>query len=198
MKHDARPLRRSAARFTALALPFLLMSCGSPLVKPGPAVAAGRIAVDTPIAWTRINGLHGEMWTVDGALLDRVEFYSDVRDGEHVFKSRRATKAKPDGPFFHPGMDGPALAQLVADALAGLGAVKPELTGLRPAKFGRHDAVRFELRLSNELGLIYRGSALLAEVDGKLDVVLFLAPEEHYYDAFLPSVDAMLKSAHPR
>lgn len=191
-------MRTSAARLTLLALPFLLMSCGSPLVKPGPAVAAGRIAVDTPIAWTRVDGLHGEMWTVDGALLDRVEFYSGVRDGEHVFKTRRATPAKPDGPFFHPGMDGPALAQLVADALAGLGAVKPELSGLRPAKFGANEAIRFELSLSNDEGLFYRGSALLAEVDGKLDVILFLAPAEHYYDAFFPSVDAMLKSAHPR
>ncbi len=185
-------------RHVALALPLLLVSCGSPLVKPGPAVAAGRIALDTPIAWTRVEGLHGEMWTVDGALLDRIEFYSGVRDGEHVFKSRRATQARPDGPFFHPGMDGPALAQLVADALAGLGAVKPELSGLRPAKFGRHDAVRFELRLSNDFGLNYQGSALLAEVDGKLDVILFLAPTEHYYDAYFPTVDAMLNSAHPK
>jgi hypothetical protein len=167
-------------------------------VKPGPAVAAGNVAVETPIAWTRFPGPRGEVWTVDGALLDRVEFYSDIRDGQNVFKTRHATKSKPDGPYFHPGMDGQAQAQLVADALGDIGGVKPVVESLRPAQYGSHAAVRFELRLSNDEGLIYRGSALVAEVDAKLTVILYLAPAEHYFEAYWESIDAMLRSARPK
>ena len=44
-------------------------------------------------------------------------------------------------------------------------------------------------------GLRMKGSAIAAEADGALDLMLYLAPEMHYYDAYLPEVQRIFTSA---
>jgi hypothetical protein len=41
-----------------------------------------------------------------------------------------------------------------------------------------------------------RGDAALAESNGKLNVIIFVAPASHYYEASAAEVDALIQSAH--
>ena len=82
--------------------PRELESCGR-LVQPG-TVEAGNIVVDTPLAWSRFTFSRYQIWTIDGIPLNRLYFIPSVRNGEHVFLERRATKRRPDGPVYRTGM----------------------------------------------------------------------------------------------
>lgn len=179
-----------------------LVACGpSPLVRAGDATAVGSIALRTPVDWSRFGDSRIELWTRDGTLLNQLQFVGAVEPGQHVFRSRRETKRRPDGPYFRSGMNGLELQALVLDGLAELGAVRPTARALRPQAFGDSqgsgESVRFDVDTANQDGLIYRGLAQASVHQGKLYVMLFLAPAEHYFDRDRALVKRMLDSARP-
>jgi len=157
----------------------------------------GTIALETEVSWTRFGDSRVELWTRDGTLLNQLQFVGDVPPGEHIFRARRETRARPDGPYFRPDMDGRELQALVLDGLSELGAVRPVARGLRPTKFGDGEAVRFEVETANQDGLDYRGCAQVAVHRGKLHLMLFLAPAEHYFERDIAVVMRMFDSARP-
>jgi len=44
-------------------------------------------------------------------------------------------------------------------------------------------------------GLDVSGTALAAQSGDRLDLILFLAPREHFYPALMPQIDRMLVAA---
>jgi hypothetical protein len=53
---------------------------------------------------------------------------------------------------------------------------------------------RFDLNFTNADGLQFKGVALFAERRGKLDLMLFIAPGEYYFDHYAPVVDRVFTS----
>ncbi|MEO6066280.1 MAG: hypothetical protein ABIP49_10935 [Lysobacterales bacterium] len=181
---------------------FALVACGpSPLVRAGDATAVGSIALQTPVDWSRFGDSRVELWTRDGTLLNQLQFVGAVEPGQHVFRSRRETKRRPDGPYFRSGMNGLELQALVLDGLAELGAVRPTARALRPKAFGDSngsgESVRFDVATANQDGLTYSGIAQASVHQGKLYVMLFLAPSEHYFERDRALVEQILDSARP-
>ncbi|QSX79882.1 hypothetical protein [Agrilutibacter solisilvae] len=184
------------ARALLLSLVFaLLAACAS-----GPG---GRLQVkgetevfdmtlETPLDWARIKSHRQELWTVDGVLLNRLLVYSRVKPGEHVFQLARERRSRPDGPWYRVGMRLDELQQLVVDGLADQQWVGVDASGLRPHRFGTVEGVRFDLRMTNPDGLIYEGTAAVAEREGRLTVLVWMAPKEHYHGRDVASVNAML------
>ncbi len=193
------PARRWLAILALGTTSLLLGGCGpTPLVRAGSVIAAGTITLDTPVEWSRFGDSRVELWTRDGTRLNQLQFVGDVEPGQHVFRSRRESQRRPDGAYFRSGLDGLALQALVLDGLAELGAVKPMARGLQPARFGDGEAVRFEIDTSNQDGLVYRGIAQASVHRGKLFVMLFLAPGEHYFERDAALVRRMFDSARPK
>ena len=173
----------------------LLTACGGGrLVQPGTA-EAGDIVVDTPLAWSRFTFSRYQIWTVDGIALNRLYFIPSVRNGEHVFLERRATKRRPDGPVYRTGMRPDEIRDLLLDAFSEGGAVGVASGELRPARFGDRDGLRFEFSASTDTGLLYRGQALAAERGDTLAVLVWMAPTEFYYDRDVAGVTRLLDSA---
>ena len=173
----------------------LLAACGGGrLVQPGTA-EAGDIVVDTPLAWSRFTFSRYQIWTVDGIALNRLYFIPSVRNGEHVFLERRATKRRPDGPVYRTGMRPDEIRDLLLDAFSEGGAVGVASGELRPARFGDRDGLRFEFSASTDTGLLYRGQALAAERGDTLAVLVWMAPTEFYYDRDVAGVTRLLDSA---
>ena len=173
----------------------LLAACGGGrLVQPG-TVEAGDIVVDTPLAWSRFTFSRYQIWTIDGVPLNRLYFISSVRNGEHVFLERRATKRRPDGPVYRTGMRPDEIRDLLLDAFSEGGAIGVASGELRPAHFGDRDGLRFEFQASTDTGLQYRGQALAAERGDTLAVVVWMAPAEFYYDRDIAGVTRLLDSA---
>ena len=172
----------------------LLAACsgGSPLVKPGANTAGSRLVIDSEMEWTRFSGSRYQVWTMDGELLNRLYLIPAVREGEHVFLVTRQSRRRPDGAFFHPGARPDEIRDLIVDGLAAAGAVNIRTENLRPASFGQHEGVRFEVRLTNQEGLEYQAMAAAFVHDRTLALALFIATSEYYYPRDAAKVDRML------
>lgn len=170
-------------RWLLVAATLLLAACAGAggTLQPAGRVQVFDLQLETSLDWARIKGARQELWTVDGTPLNQLNIVSRVKPGEHVFQGSKATKRRPDGPWFRPGMRPDEIRDLVADGLALAGWSAVEAQGLRPADFGGVPGLRFELSLANGRGLRYRGQAAAAERDGRLTLLVWLAPEEHYY-----------------
>ena len=70
-----------------------------------------------------------------------------------------------------------------------------QLVRPRPAAFGQGNGVRFDLTAQTKAGLDVKGTGVISEQGGKTYVLLYLAPAEHYFDATLAEVEAILGSA---
>lgn len=185
-------------RIATLALVALTAGCGATnLVRTGPAEVARTIAVETPVEWARFAaGASGiEWWTRDGILLNRLQFGAGIEAGQHVFTRRKAPRRQPEGPYFQPGLDANAIAQLIVDAWRADGFVDPAISALRPARFGDAEGLRFEARMSNADGLVYRASVLAAERERRLYYLIYLAPAEYYYERDLGHAERVFETA---
>ena len=184
-------------RITAWLLVLLVLLLGACAGAGGTLQQAGVVEVfdlrvETSLDWARIKGARQELWTVDGAPLNQLTLISRVKPGEHVFQGSRASKRRPDGPWFRPGMRPDEVRDLVADGLRQGGWADVRATALRPAAFGDVPGLRFELALANGRGLRYRGLAAAAERDGRLTLLVWLAPEEYYFGRDAEAVSRLM------
>jgi hypothetical protein len=130
--------------------------------------------------------------SIDGIFLDRLYLVDGLKPGEFIVKA--ASKDKPT-PTYRSGMAPTELVEFVADSTAALDYQRVETSHLRPVNFGGTDGIRFDIAAQTNEGLDIAGQAIVAERAGKLYVTLYLAPKEHYYDAYLPEVEKVFSSA---
>jgi hypothetical protein len=55
--------------------------------------------------------------------------------------------------------------------------------------------VRFDISARTQAGLNMSGTALVARAGDKLNLMVFLAPSEHYYSAYAQEIDTIFSSA---
>ncbi|AVP97635.1 hypothetical protein C7S18_10685 [Ahniella affigens] len=186
----------------ALAAVFLgLAACsGTPgLVRPNEPVKVQRIfEVRSPIEWARFRGLGNETWTIDGALLNRLTFITNIRDKEHIFGYGRQNRWNPDGAFYRTGMDPNELRDLMVDGLAQIGFANVSASNLQPGERDGFTTYQFDLDLRSPNGLTYKGHVLMLERRQRLNFVLFYAPVEYYYAKDADAVTAIFADLHVR
>ncbi|MBS0458186.1 MAG: hypothetical protein JSS44_12760 [Proteobacteria bacterium] len=195
-------------RTTLLSLALLLLvACAS---QGGVLQRAGTVDVydmqlQTDLAWSRIKDplQHEEIWTIDGTALNSLSIFSGIANGQHVFMLGRERSSRPDGPWFRSGMRADEIRDIVVAAMVRQGMISVRAIDLRPQRFaggtaGGVDGLRFEFTATSDAGLIYKGSVAAAQRDGKLDLLLWKAPAEYYYDRDVPAVMKMLDSVRFR
>ena len=177
-----------------IALALLLTACataGGKLQTKGEATAFD-MTLTSSLDWARIKSRRNELWTIDGVGLNRLIIFSKVKPGEHVFQVVRERKSRPDGPWFRAGMRLDELQKLVADGFVDQQWVGIQTTNLRPHIFGTIEGIRFDVEMTNPDGLIYKGTAAVAERNKLLNVLVWIAPKEYYHGRDAAAVDAML------
>ena len=130
--------------------------------------------------------------SIDGPLLNRLYLTDGLVPGDYLIKP--AAKEQPT-PVIRPDMSASERLEFVTDSVAALEYQRVQLARPRAAKFGETSAVRFDLNAQTKEGLEMRGTGMVAEKNGKIYVVLYLAPAEHYFEAILPEVESLLASA---
>lgn len=185
---------RNALRASTTAILLLLLAAcashGGRLQHAG-EVQVFDLAISTDLDWARYRGPRQELWTIDGPLLNQLRIVGAVKPGEHVFLRGKQRRSQPDGPWFRSGMRPDEIRDLVLDALRLEGWTQVSSRALRPAPLGDHAGLRFELDLTSGNGLIYRGQAAAIERDGKLTLLLWLAPAEHYYQRDVETIQRL-------
>ena len=148
---------------------------------------------DVAVLMQAPRGVH--VLSVDGPWLDRLYLTDGLAPGEPLV--RPESRDRPN-PVFRADMSAQEQVEFVADSVSALGYVRVETKSLRPAVFAGGPAVRFDLTASTKEGLDIAGQGETVVVGGKLKVMLYLAPREHYYGSLLSEVDAIMTSAHRR
>ena len=138
----------------------------------------------------RQSGVH--VLSVDGPLLNRLYLSEGLAPGAALVSSQ--VKEKPT-PTFKANLTASELMEFVSDSVSALGYLKVETTSPRPGKFADADGVRFDLTGRTLEGLDISGTALAAVKGGKLYVILYLAPTEHFFADGLPEVEQIMKTA---
>jgi len=130
--------------------------------------------------------------SIDGPLLNRLYLTDGLVPGEFLIKP--VAKEKPT-PTVRKDMSASERLEFVSESVAALDYQRVELTKPRPARFGEAQAVRFDLTAQTQEGLEIKGTGVVSEAQGKIYVILYLAPAEHYFDATLAEAEAILGSA---
>jgi hypothetical protein len=141
--------------------------------------------------WLGDRGPGVRLLTIDGPWLNRLYITEGLKPGQSMI--RAPSRDRPN-PTYRDNMSSRELVEFVVENVAVLGYQAPDSTNLRPAKFGVADGVRFEIATQTPRGLLIDGTALVAQRYGRLYVMLFLAPREHYFAVTLPEVEKIFAS----
>lgn len=184
----------------AATVAVLLSACqGFQAIKPdAPIVVANRISVSPQVMWAKPtgSGISDAVWTIDGFGLNELHFLLAKKPGDRLFNIRG--DAKSDFPVVKKGMLPNDAMDLVVNSLTRLGNNQVRPSGLTPAAFGQPNAgFRFNLNYVNADGLEMRGVVLGAQRNDTVDVLLFIAPDEFYFEKLRDTVDRLFLSVQP-
>ena len=147
-------------------------------------------SVDPQIEWNRYTDGKLEVWTVDGPLLDSLQFTGAIADGDPLY----LISGKEEVPRFRHNMSESEVMEFVVDSFAAAGAQKIEAIGLAPAPFGPRPGFRFDLAFQSDNGLDRLGTVIGTMKDGELYLIIFTGAAQHYYSKHKPAVDALFAS----
>ena len=190
----------SARPLLAVCAALALSACVSITAAPAGPYKVGAAQVTLGHEWSDISAIMFQrpakvrLLSMDGPLLNRLYVTDGLAPGEFMVKPM--AKERPT-PTYRAGMSPNELVEFVTDSVSALDYQRVETDNLRPAKFGASDAVRFDIKAKSKEGLDVSATALVAEAAGRLYVVLYIAPTEHYYAAELPEVETVIGSVKP-
>ncbi|WP_425999105.1 hypothetical protein [Caulobacter sp. DWR1-3-2b1] len=177
-----------------------LSACVSVTTAPAGAYKVGASQVTLGHAWSDISAIMNgrppkvRLLSMDGPLLNRLYVTDGLAPGEFMVKP--VAKERPT-PTYRAGMSPSEHIEFVADSMAALDYQRVEVEAPQPARFADARAVRFNLKAKTKEGLDTSATALVAEYKGKLYVVLYIAPTEHYFSTELPEVETVIGSVKP-
>ncbi len=185
---------RGAALAAALSV---LSGCISISAAPAGPYASGSHAVTLGRTWGDASAFAGapkavKMLTIDGWQLNRLYVIDGLKSGDYIV--RPASKEKPT-PTFRTGMTPIEQVELVAESVAAMGYQRVETDGIRPVRVGDADGLRADISAKSPEGLNISGVTQIVEIQGRLYVILYLAPAEHYFEATRAEVEAIMASA---
>ena len=177
----------------ALALGSLAGCVATPqAVAPGPFASEAGFSVPLENSWSQwapsINfQTQGEFLTKDGVGLNRLHLVS-LEDGDAFVKAVRDT----DLPKYTASSSEIDIADFVASSFTRIGYSSMEAEAIEPATFDGNDGISFKLSGKTDKGLNVVGDAAAVKLGDDLKLVVFLAPEMHYYDASAEEVSGII------
>jgi hypothetical protein len=173
-----------------------LSACGGASAVTGPFKVGAAYTVTLGKTWSSVPRLNlnreVKYLTIDGPLLNNFYLTEGLAVGRSVVRTTQKSRPMP---IVRPNMTETEMVEFVVDTVAAFGYEGVNSADLRPGRFGSVEGVRFDLTAKTDEGLNLSGTAQVAEVNGKIHVMLFVAPSEHYYQALKPEIDAVFASA---
>jgi hypothetical protein len=155
------------------------------------------ITVYPQVAWANAigplnGGLSGTVWTIDGFGLNELRFLTGVASGAPLLRIPGVEQK--DMVLYNTTMLPDDVMEMIASTLGKAGNQQLRTSALRPVPFGTVTGFRFDLAFTTKDGLQMKGITLFAQRRKKLDVLLFVAPSEYYYDQYAPTVEKIFSS----
>jgi hypothetical protein len=183
-------------RVLALGMVLGLAACASySAIDANTQVPVGDgVLVSPQIKWGQapFPGFKGTLWTEDGAALDSLMFFTGIAPGKPLIDANGVDDKELK--VYQAGMLPDDVMELLSTNFSKLGYQQTHAANLRPAPFGSAEGFRFDMTFTTSDGLEMKGAALFTQRGGKLDLILFIAPTEYYYDHFSPTVEKVFGS----
>jgi len=161
-----------------------------------PTDVGDEISVSPQMAWAAaggpLTGGSSALWTVDGFGLNEMRFMTGIAAGDPLL--RIANVERKDMIVYSTTMLPDDVMEMVSGTLGKAGFRQVQTNALRPVPFGAATGFRFDLNYTTQDGLQMKGAALFAQRRNKLDVILFTAPAEYYFDRYMPTVEKVFAS----
>ena len=134
----------------------------------------------------------GPMWTIDGIGLNELRFYTAIAPGRPLMRMPGVELR--DLGRYEGTMLADDVMNLFASTLDKAGHQQIRTAALRPAPFGSVTGFRFDFSYVTMDGLQVKGMVLAAQRGGRLDLIMFTAPSEYYFDRYSPTVEQIFAS----
>lgn len=182
--------------FAAAAGAALLAGCATIKLAPAGTYEGEALNVTLPRDWTDLTGAGQQppgvrLLTIDGVLLNQL-YVATIEPGGALVKIVDDDTPRPT---YRSDMGETEMVEFVIDSLATFGYLEPQSTALRPQTLAGAPGVRFDISTRTQPGLNISGTAIVSRSGDNLNLLLFLAPSEHYYGRFLPEVESIFSSA---
>lgn len=129
--------------------------------------------------------------SIDGPELNLLLVGHDIAPGAGMLRPARRDERLP---VFRADMTNRELVEFVTETLTVLGYVQVEAEALRPATFANRRGVSLGLRAVTSAGLNMVGQAAVTGQDGRMQVLVYMAAEEHYAPLHQGAVDSLFAS----
>lgn len=170
------------------------------LMSPGTSeVAKGNLRVTHARAWNKApkaadNIAVEETWTLNGPVLDAVEFIGGVEDGDAIVKQKK--KDTQQVPAFRANMTPPELVSMIESYYRiKAGATVFETTSVQPVGFLDRTGMQVDFDYIAGDDVPRRGRCVLAVIDDSLYMMALNGTRLHYFDSALAEFEAMVQSA---
>ncbi|WP_425990599.1 hypothetical protein [Brevundimonas sp. TWP2-3-2] len=192
-------MKTKIVSIAALAATIVALAACSPIsLAPAGPYAVGRspsVTLDRP--WNDVSALwlgkpkKMRLLSLDGLLLNRLYLSEGLVEGDFIVRPARREATTP---VYAADMSITEQVEFVANSVTALDYERVETSAVRPLEIEGQRAVRFELAARTKEGLNIRGLGQVLKREDKLYVAIYLAPEEHYYQASLVSAEAAMSS----
>lgn len=128
--------------------------------------------------------------TIDGPMLNRLYLTEGLVQGDFI--APRVNKAEATTPTYDTAMSVTEQVEFVSNSVEAFGYQRVTTSNVRPVTINGQRGVRFDIDTVNVDGLNYKGRGQAVKANDKLYVAIYLAAEEHYFQASLASAEAAM------
>lgn len=180
-------------RFTAsILLCVLLTACATTYTRlePQRVKVSDLYTVESQTVWSRATSHRVEVWTVDGPLLEAIQFFDGLDEGDTLFDSR----GKIELPNYDKDMQTLEIQEFVVDSMIASGNPSVEPYNLRPWEFGQLPGFRFDMKYKDQDGLEHEGFVVGTVHKDKLYLIMYTGTHLYYYPKHRGAAESVIAS----
>ena len=168
------------------------------LVEPGKVEIENIYSVSTNKKWSQFQdkGYKFLFWTVDGYTLERIVFFKPLEDGRSLFDHDSLfTKENKKRPIFNSKMNKFEMKEFFEDCILWTREFANfETANIKNYKIDDVEGISFDIKAQNELGLNYKGFAIVGIKNKKFYSVYFIATEMEFYGKYKEEAKKIISS----
>jgi hypothetical protein len=179
-----------------VALSLSACAPGTVLAPAGP-YAIGKGGAQTTLnrdwsdmSWALAGAKKARLLTIDGPELNQLIFSEGLVDGDFLVAPPQRKEATT--PTYNSSMTVTEQIEFITDSLPPMGFERVQTSNVRPVTVNGQRGVRFDFSSVTKTGLRYLGRGQAVKANDKLYVAIYVAPEEHYFQATLASAEAAM------
>lgn len=180
------------------AVALIVAGCASVVaVPPGPYVVGPSLILNIGRTWTDFSPIlpnqnkKVKMLTIDGPLLNRLYAAGSLSAGEGL---QRAASKDQRVPTLKAQMSGIEQIEFLKDSFAAYDFRNVATSRPRQVQLSGKSAIRVDMSASAQDGLEYSATGIIQKDGETYNVLLFMAPKEHYFGSILSEFNQLAGS----